>query len=254
MRNSINSTLCALLPLTMFQTIRFALVKYGGGIIQMSGSIAGNTFARNRFGNYIRARTKPVNPSSSRQTTMRAIMATLVERWNDTLSAAQRTAWELYASSVNWTNALGETVNLTGFNHYVRSNAWRLDLGQSPVDNGPVVFALPGTDGTIACTSSEATQLISIAFDDGRDWCTEANAGLMILEGSPVLATHNFFGGPYRGRSAKMGADPGGIASPQTYTSIHVISEGQKVWNKFRIIRADGRLSTPFITDHVVGA
>ncbi|GAH28464.1 unnamed protein product, partial [marine sediment metagenome] len=37
-----------------------ALVKYGAGIIQMSGSIAGDVHARNRFGNYIRPRTKPV--------------------------------------------------------------------------------------------------------------------------------------------------------------------------------------------------
>ncbi|GAH50296.1 unnamed protein product, partial [marine sediment metagenome] len=45
-----------------------ALVKLGGGIVQISGSIAGNTFARNRFGNYMRSRTKPVNPNSTRQT------------------------------------------------------------------------------------------------------------------------------------------------------------------------------------------
>jgi len=235
-------------------TCRFALVKYGGGVVQMSGSVAGNTHARNRFGNYIRARTTPVNPNSSRQTKMRSIMATLVERWNDTLSNAQRTAWNLYASSVNWLNALGETVKLTGFNHYVRSNAWQLDLGFAPEDDGPTTFALPGTDGTIACSSSEATQLITVTFDDTRDWCSEDAAGLMILEGRPTLATRNFFGGPYRGRSAKMGSAAVPIVSPQTYTSIWPITEGQKVWSKFRILRADGRLSTDFITDHVVAA
>lgn len=231
-----------------------ALVIYGGGVTQMSGSIGGDTHARNRFGNYIRARTTPVNPNSSRQAKMRAIMATLVERWNDTLTAGQRTAWNLYASSVNWLNRLGQTVKLTGFNHFVRSNAWQLDLGFSPVDDGPVLFALPGTDGTIACSSSEATQLITITFDDARDWCSEDDAGLMILEGKPMLATRNFFGGPYRGRSAKMGSSVAPLASPQTYTSIHVISEGQRVWSKFRILRADGRLSTEFITDHIVAA
>ncbi|GAH13494.1 unnamed protein product, partial [marine sediment metagenome] len=49
-----------------------SLVKYGGGIVQMSGSIAGNTFARNRYGNYVRARTKPINPNSDRQVVVRA--------------------------------------------------------------------------------------------------------------------------------------------------------------------------------------
>jgi len=224
-----------------------ALIRFGGGVVQMSGSIAGNTFARNRFGNYARARTVPTNPMSARQVKMRGILSTLTTRWGDTLSAAQRTAWNLYGSSVVMKNRLGEAVHLTGFNHYLRSNAWRLDLGQTVVDAGPTTFTLPETDGTIAVTASAATQLVSVAFDDGKDWCTEDNAGIMILEGSPQNAQRNYFNGPWRGRSAKMGADPGGIASPQTYAAIHVLTEGQHIWVAFRIIRADGRLSERFI-------
>ena len=30
-----------------------ALIKYGGGIVHASGSLAGNTFARNKYGNYM---------------------------------------------------------------------------------------------------------------------------------------------------------------------------------------------------------
>lgn len=251
---SLNPVEFNLFPQWYHQTQRFALVRYGGGVVQMSGSIAGNTFARNRFGNYVRSRTKPVNPSSSNQTKVRGIMATLVEHWNDSLSGAQRDAWNLYGASVNWLNALGESVKLTGFNHFIRGNSWMLRLNRPIIEDGPTEFALPSTDGTIACASSEATQLITITFDDTKDWCTEDGAYLWILEGKPMMATRNFFGGPYRGRSAKAGADPGGIASPQTYTAIWTIAEGQKVWNQFRIGRADGRLSTPFITDHVVGA
>ncbi|GAI01350.1 unnamed protein product, partial [marine sediment metagenome] len=44
-----------------------ALIKYGGGIVQISGSIAGTVFARNKMGNYARPRTKPVNPRTARQ-------------------------------------------------------------------------------------------------------------------------------------------------------------------------------------------
>lgn len=231
-----------------------ALIKFGGGVVQMAGSIAGTTYARNRFGNYARARTKPVNPRTARQVKIRGIMATLTERWADTLSDAQRTAWNLYGSSVAMQNRLGETIYLTGFNHYIRSNVWHLDLGQTIIDAGPTNFTLPEQDGTITITASEGTQLISIAFDDGLDWCTEDNAGIMILEGSPQNPQRNFFAGPYRGRSAKMGADPGGIASPQTYVAIHTISEGQRVWVKFRISRADGRISNPFTANCVIAA
>ncbi len=231
-----------------------ALVRYGGGVVQMSGSIAGNTFARNRSGNYVRARTVPVNPNTARQIKMRGILGTLTERWSDTLSAAQRTAWNLYGSSVNMLNKLGESIKLTGFNHFIRSNAWRLDLGQTVVDDGPTDFTLATQDGTIAITASAATQLIEITFDDGLPWASEDDAGLMILEGTPQNPQRNFFAGPWRGRSAKMGALAVPITSPQDYTAIHVITEGQRVWCRFRIIRADGRLSNPFMANVIVAA
>jgi len=223
-----------------------ALIKYGGGIIGMSGSIAGNTFARNRYGNYMRARTKPVNPNTARQVKVRGIVAELTTRWAQTLTANQRTAWNLYADSVSMKNKLGESIKLSGYNHFIRSNSWRLDLGQAVVDDGPVIFELPEQDGTIAVTASEATQEVSIAFDDGMDWCSEDNAGIMILEGSPQNAQRNFFNGPYKGRSAKMGNSGAPIASPQVYTALHAISAGQRLWVKFRILRADGRLSEAF--------
>lgn len=223
-----------------------ALVKYGNGIVQMSGSIAGNTYARNRFGNYVRARTKPTNPNTARQQAIRGFMATLTTRWSQTLTAVQRTAWNLYGSSVAMKNRLGEVVYLTGFNHFIRSNMWRLDLGQTIIDAGPTTFELPSKDGTIAVSASEATQLVTLTFDDGLDWCSEDDAGIMILEGAPQNPQRNFFAGPWKGRSAKMGNAGAPIASPQDYAAIHVLTELQRVWVKFRIIMADGRMSEDF--------
>ena len=223
-----------------------ALMKYGAGIVQMSGSIAGTTFARNRFGNYARARTKPVNPKSSNQILVRAVLAELSTRWAQTLTAVQRTAWNLYASSVAMNNRLGESINLTGYNHYIRSNSWFLRMGRTLVDDGPVVFELPDQDPTMAITASEATQQITMTFDDTLAWCSEDDAMLVILQGDPQNPQRNFFNGPWRGRSAKVGAAGVPVTSPLDYASITVVSELQRVWSKFRILRADGRLSQPF--------
>ena len=223
-----------------------ALVKYGGGIIQMSGSIAGNTFARNRYGNYVRARTKPINPQTANQVLVQAIIAELSTRWAQTLDAAQRTAWNLYASSVAMKNRLGETVNLSGYNHYIRSNHWFARMGRTLVDDGPVVFELPAQDPTMSITASEATQQITMTFDDTLAWCSEDNAMLVILQGDPQNPQINFFNGPWRGRSAKVGAAGVPVTSPLDYASITVVTELQRVWSKFRILRADGRLSEPF--------
>lgn len=231
-----------------------ALIKFGGGVVGMAGSIAGTTFARNRYGSYARARTKPVNPNSSRQQVIRAAMQTLTTRWAQTLTAPQRAAWGLYGTNVVMTNRLGESMNLSGFNHYIRSNVWRLDLGQTIVDDGPVIFELPTGDGTFAITASEATQDITIAFDDGLDWCSEDDAGIMLLQGLPQNAQRNFFAGPWRGRSAKMGNSVAPIVSPQTFGAIVPFAEGQHLWVMARILRADGRLSQPFRDDVLVAA
>ena len=223
-----------------------ALVKYGGGIVQMSGSVAGNTHARNRFGNYIRARTKPINPNTAKQVLVRACVANLSARWAQTLSAAQRAAWDLYGASVAMKNKLGETVYLTGYNHYIRSNSWFARMGRTLVDDGPTVFELPAQDPTMSITISEATQQVTMTFDDTLDWCSEDNSMLVILQSQGQNPQRNFFAGPWTGRSAKVGASGVPITSPMDYASITVVSELQRVWAKFRILRADGRLSEAF--------
>ena len=226
-----------------------ALVKYGGGIVQMSGSIAGDTFARNRYGNYVRARTKPVNPNSAAQVAVRSALSLLTQRWSQTLTAAQRTAWNLYASSVAMTNRLGETINLTGFNHYIRSNSWNARIEADIVDAGPTVFELPQADPTLAITASEATQQITTAYDDGLDWADENGAYLLLYQGSPQNPQRNFFDGPWRYLGFVAGVNGAPPAGPEVSAVVFAIAELQRQWIYARILRADGRLSEPFRAD-----
>jgi len=226
-----------------------ALVKYGGGIVQMSGSIAGNTHARNRYGNYIRARTKPVNPSTARQQAIRAAIAQLTARWSQTLIAAQRTAWNLYADSVNMKNKLGEVVHLSGFNHFIRSNAPRLQAGIAVVDAGPTIFELPDKDPTFAISASAGTQTISYTFDNALAWANEVGGHLFKYQGQPQNAQRNFFAGPWRYHGAILGAgsppsSPDAEASPP-----FAFAQLQRQWCYARISMADGRLSEPFRAD-----
>lgn len=231
-----------------------ALVKYGGGIVQMSGSIAGDTHARNRFGNYVRARTKPVNPNTASQNIVRSLIAALVERWAETLTAVQRAAWNLYASNVAMKNKLGETIHLTGFNHYVRSNHGRMRTSRTIVDAGPVVFTLPDQDPTFTITASEATQQINIAFDNTLAWATETDGLMLVEQGQPQNPQRNFFAGPWRHMTQIDGIDPGGAVSPDVGAVQFAIAEGQRIWCYARISRADGRLSELFRDDVIVAA
>jgi len=223
-----------------------ALVKFGGGIIQMAGSIAGNTFARNRSGNYARAKTKPVNPNSDRQQAVRAAIAELTARWSQIVTAVQRTAWNLYADNVAMKNRLGETIHLSGFNHYIRSNSILARHGLTLVDAGPVIFELPAQDPEFRIAASEATQHIVHTFDDTADWCSEDDAYMFCFQGQPQNPQRNFFAGPWRQLGSAIGSSGAPIASPHDVVVQYNIAEGQHQWGYARIIRADGRLSEPF--------
>jgi hypothetical protein len=219
----------------------------------MSGSIGGSTFARNRFGNYARSRTTPVNPSSSFQSKVRLILAFLVEYWNEELSSAERAQWATYAAAVSMTNRLGDSVKCTGFNHFIRGNSLRLLLTETTVKAGPAVLTLPPTDPTFSVAASVATQLISVTFDNTLDWAGALDNFMLCYMGRPQVATRNFFKGPYRYSGNKEGAvvPP---TSPFTLTPAFPLILGQRVWVSARILRADARCTIRFSDDCIVAA
>lgn len=226
-----------------------ALIKYGGGIVQMSGSIAGNTYARNRYGNYARARTKPTNPNTGLQQAVRTAVAQLTMRWSQTVTAVQRAAWNLYADNVAMTNKLGETMHLSGFNHYVRSNAFLQAYNKTIVDAGPVIFELPEADSLFSITATEGPPAINVTFDDTLDWDNETGGYLIYYQGAPQNPQRNFFDGPWRLLSYTAGVTGAPVASPVVESPVFGLSQGQRQWVYARILRADGRLSQPFRAD-----
>lgn len=229
-----------------------ALIKYGGGIVQMSGSIAGNTHARNRFGNYMRARTKPVNPNSPLQVARRSALSYLAEYWHETLTSAQRIAWETYAAAIAMKNRLGEVNQITGFNMFLRSNAARVCYGQNLCPDGPTVLSLPDKDTTFAIAASVATQLLTITWDDALPWTDIAASVLAIEMGRPQLVTRNFFNGPWK----FAGSIPGNGTSPTTMAPPFTLVLGQRIWCYARVSTGptDSRLSEKFSDDCIVAA
>ncbi|MBW7992805.1 MAG: hypothetical protein FVQ84_22685 [Planctomycetes bacterium] len=230
-------------------THRFVLIRFGAGILAMSGSIGGVTHARNRSGAYQRARTKPINPNTARQIAVRSAVTLLSARWADTLTSVQRTAWGLYADSIAMKNKLGETIFLSGFNHYIRSNVILVQSGNTVIDDGPTVFELPEKDPTMAITASEAAQQISVSFDNTLPWANETGGFLFTFQGSPQNAQRNFFIGPWRAMTQIIGDDSIPPTSPSVQPVSFAIAAGQRQWIYARISRLDGRLSERFFAD-----
>lgn len=219
-----------------------ALVKYGGGVIQMSGSIAGNTFARNSSGNYVRARTKPVNPKTTYQVRSRDCLSFCTAYWSDTLTDANRASWNLYASNVAMKNKLGETTYLSGYNHFVRSNAMRKWYSKPIIATGPADFTLPALDPFFAIDVDSAPQNIDVTFDINHAWCTEVTAFMVIRQGIPQNAQRNFFAGPWYPLLVIF-SNPGGLVSPVGVLPSIPVTLGQRQWCVARIYMHDGRCS-----------
>ena len=231
-----------------------ALIKFGGGVVQMSGSIAGDTFARNRYGNYARARTKPINPNTAAQQAVRATMAFLTDYWSQTLTDVQRIAWNLYGSSVTMKNRLGENIFLTGFNHFIRSNSILKRSNRSIVAPGPVIFEIPEADPTFTFTATQTDNKGTCAYDDTAAWANEDGGWMHMFMGQPQNPQRNFFAGPWKLYAAVAGNSVAPPSSPGNAAAPFAMSTGQRVWVYARITRADGRTSKPFRSDCFVAA
>ncbi len=213
-------------------------------LAQASGSLDGTVFSHNRFGRYTRNGSRPVNPLSQRQAAIRAAFTAVASRWESTLTQPQRDAWDVYAANIPVTNRLGDEVFLTGFNHYIRSNTAIQQASGPIVDDGPTNLTLPAQDGTIVVAATESDQLLSVAFDDTLAWLDEDNGFLTVFMGLPQPASHQFFGGPYRFSDSIDGDAITAPTTPTTMAAPFVFAEGQKLWIRTRILRADGRISS----------
>ncbi len=211
-----------------------------------SGAIGGKVASHNRYGNYMRIRSIPTNPNTDRQQGARGRFQSMASRWPTALSPAQRTAWNLYGDTVDMQGPLGQTINLTGFNHYVRSNTAILQAVLPVVDAGPTNFSLPAADSTVAPTISEAAQQISVVFDDTRDWAGEDSSFMTVHMTSPQNASRDYLDIKLRYADVLLGNTAVPLVSPQVVAVPYVVVDGQKVIVKFRIGRADGRLSSFF--------
>lgn len=217
-----------------------ALIRYAEGQ-QRSGSTGATVYSHNRFGAYIRARSVPVNPNTDRQVAVRNAVRGLTIAWQNVLTQDQRDAWDVYGDNVSWQNKFGDTVNLTGLNHYIRSNTVLVSLGFGRIDVAPGIFNIAAAELVLGCTASAATQILTFTFDDTEVWANEAGAFQHFYMGIPQNASIKFFGGPYRYVVSVAGVTP--AVSPLPATAPFPIVEGQRIWVRSRIMRADGRLS-----------
>lgn len=212
-----------------------------------SGSVGGLTVAHNAGGLYFRGRSTPTDPGTAQQTLIRNAFAFLSNYWLSTLTAQQRTEWNIYASNVTVLDAFGDAIYISGFNHFMRSNVMYKKNFGSVLADGPANFNL-GEFTSPVPTMSEAAQQISLTYGDADDWVSEDGACLWVYQSRPQNRTINFFKGPYQLAGVILGSAAAPPASPQLLAAVFPFVEDQRVFLRFAVSRVDGRLSASYRT------
>ena len=213
---------------------------------QMSGSVNGLTASRGRGGSYFRDRALPVNPSTPFQQEIRALFGSLASRWVTGLTQVQRATWDLYASSVEKTNRIGDPHFNTGLDWYIAMNVRREQAGLTRVDTAPGFFNLGILTEPVIDSIDSVAGTMDVSFDNTDGWAVEDEGALMVYISRPVNESINFFKGPYRLAATILGDGITPPTSPVVVTLPFPVIVGQKLFVRFAGVRFDGRLTNEF--------
>lgn len=212
--------------------------------VPQSGSLAGKTSSRNRFGQYQRTRAQPVNPASSFQQAVRARLQQNSDAWKG-LTATQREGWNALGEQYLRYDSLGQAYTLTGFLAYCSVNNNNLAAGNAVVADPPL-FALPAPIVTLTPTITSAS--FSVAWTP-----TPLSAGERIfISASPMRSAGRTFEGDYRliSVSAAAGTSPSNILSAYQARFGTPVT-GSRIFTSVQRY-ATGFLSTPILTSNIV--
>lgn len=139
-----------------------ALVKFGGGVAEIRGKQGGVIYSRNAAGAYIKTKVTPVNPQTSYQQAVRALLQGISQNWK-LLSGAQKDGWDTLGDQVTRINVFGDSLPYTGYSLYMRLNLNLQQVGVAIIDDAPTV---PSLDALVlgALSFDAAPDAMSIAF------------------------------------------------------------------------------------------
>ena len=221
-----------------------ANIRYSAMIADARGSIGGVTLSRGRGGAIARNRSKPVNPRSSRQESLRGQTAHLSRYWSKTLTAQQRADWNAYAAGTSWTNKLGDSIQINGNAAFMRLNALLIQAGGALTPAAPLAMGHAGGI-TISATAENDTSKIQLAEPGGSfdkdlddDW-------VLIFQALPAEAGNAAGRKGIRFIGAVEGDSIAAPVFPYEISAAYTMAAGQQITLKAVHIDPDYRVSAP---------
>jgi hypothetical protein len=212
--------------------------------VAQSGSWAGITASRNRFGQYFRARHAPVNPNTAVQMVVRARMAGNAAAWR-ALTDAQRAGWLALGLQMLRTDSLGQQYDMNGFMAYCSVNNNKMAVGDATVADAPAHLT---PDQLASATITLTAAAFSIAYTP-----TPLAAGNRLLAFiSPQTSAGRKFNGDYRliQYSAAAAASPMNVLAAYT-ARLGTPVVGNRIFLSLQIYNG-GFIGAPFGVSQVV--
>lgn len=169
-----------------------AKIKYSALVSEMRNKLNGSVLSKNRYGNYIRNKVTPVNPQTSFQQNVRALLSSVSQAWAG-LSEAGRNGFTALAQNHPFTDIFGDSKTLDGKAMFSKLNMNLQKIGLSPITVAPVFVGMPFVEATGATASvADGSELdVSVA--------TIPAGFTAVIEATPPLpATINFVKNRYR--------------------------------------------------------
>lgn len=102
-----------------------ALVTLANPLADIRGSLGGSVFSRDTSGLHLVSRKRHLQRRSPLQDRRRRAFVSAKNRWNSHTTAYQRLLWNSYAASHPGRNAIGEPIELSGYQMFMRFNIYR---------------------------------------------------------------------------------------------------------------------------------
>jgi hypothetical protein len=227
----------------------FPYVPYNQASMKMldvpqSGSIAGVTSSRNRYGQYKRTRAIPVNRNTTFQGAVRTRFASLTESYRS-LSALLKAGWASLGDSITRTDSLGQTYTLTGQQAYMEINCLNLAAGNA------IVTAAPAVTSPVALLTATIT-LSATVFSVAYTATPLGTGARLFVYTSPQRSPGRNFESDYRlcSVTAAAAASPADIFTAYS-TRFGTPVVGNKVFLSLQVYTL-GFLSGPLATSAIV--
>lgn len=162
-------------------------ILYGPTIGSASGSVAGSTYSRNRYGAYVRNRAKPVISTTEAAINQKAVFSSVSRFWKG-LTDDERQAWKEWAGGNPIIDRLGSSQILAPNVAFMRCNTVLTSFGADIITAPP---AYPGPSSMIptSITADSSPQTLSMVLPDSA---LDANTGLQIYIAVPGSAGINY--------------------------------------------------------------